>query len=88
MTLRVVSHGDVTQIVMSTVIGRSIGYDVSAFLVRGVLIDLGFPLAARDLRRYLADARPDGALVTHHHEDHGGNAELVARLGVPLGASD
>lgn len=88
MTLRIVSHDDVTQIIMSTVIGRSIGYDVSAFLVRGVLVDLGFPLAARDFGRFVASARPAGALVTHHHEDHGGNAELVAQLGVPIGGSD
>ena len=88
MALRIVSHGDVTQILMSTAIGRSIGYDVSAFLVRDVLIDLGFPLVARAFGRYVARVRPSGALITHHHEDHGGNAELVATLGVPIGGCD
>lgn len=88
MTLRVLSHGDVTQICMSTVIGRAIGYDVSAFLCRDVVIDLGFPLVARDFGRYLQHAHPVGALVTHHHEDHGGNAELAAALGIPIGGSD
>lgn len=88
MTLHVLSHGDVTQIRMSTVIGRSIGYDVSAFLCRDVVIDLGFPLVARDFGRYVASVQPAGALITHHHEDHGGNAELAATLGIPIGASD
>ena len=88
MTLQIHPHGDVTQVLMSSVVGRSIGYDVSAYLVRGVLVDVGFPLAARALGRYLTRARPDGILITHHHEDHGGNAELAARTKIPIGASD
>ena len=28
--------------------------------------------------------RPDGAIVTHYHEDHAGNVELVASRGVPM----
>jgi len=88
VTLRIQSHGDVTQLLMSSVVGRSIGYDVSAYLVRGVLVDLGFPLVARAVGRYLTRARLDGILITHHHEDHGGNAELAARMGIPIGASD
>lgn len=88
MAIRVISHDDVVQICMSTVIGRSIGYDVSAFLCRGVVVDLGFPLVARDFARYLASVHPAGALITHHHEDHGGNVELAATQGVPIGASD
>ena len=88
MALRVITHGDVTQVCMSAVTGRAIGYDVSAFLVRGVIVDLGFPLVGRDFRKYLISARPDGALITHHHEDHGGNAELAATLGIPIGGGD
>ena len=88
MTLQIHPHGDVTQVLMSSVVGRSIGYDVSAYLARGVLVDVGFPLAARALGRYLTRARPDGILITHHHEDHGGNAELAARMKIPIGASD
>lgn len=88
MTLRIDSHGDVTQLLMSSLAGRSIGYDVSAYFVRGVLVDSGFPLVARPLARYLTRARPDGILITHHHEDHGGNAELAAQMGIPIGASD
>jgi len=88
MALHVRSHGDVTQVLMSAVVGRAIGYHVSAYLVRGVLVDLGFPLAARQLGPYLARMRPAGVLITHHHEDHGGNVELAARMRIPVGASD
>ncbi len=73
---------------MSSLAGRSIGYDVSAYQVRGVLIDLGFPLVARAVAQYLTRARPDAILITHHHEDHGGNVELAARMRIPIGASD
>lgn len=86
--LRLETHHDVTRVVMSTAISRAVGYDVSAYLVRGVLIDLGFSAAARDLAAFLQRTRPSGAIITHHHEDHGGNAELAARAGLPLAASE
>ncbi|MDP1889419.1 MAG: MBL fold metallo-hydrolase [Gemmatimonadaceae bacterium] len=57
---------------------------MSAFLVRGVLVDTGFPDAAGALARYVATARPDGCLVTHFHEDHSGGVAAVARAGVPV----
>ncbi|HEU4641587.1 MAG TPA: MBL fold metallo-hydrolase, partial [Gemmatimonadaceae bacterium] len=81
-------HDDVTRVVMSTRISRSIGYGVSAFLVRGVLIDLGFPAVARELAAFLDRARPSGVLLTHYHEDHAGNVELAARGRLPIGASE
>jgi glyoxylase-like metal-dependent hydrolase (beta-lactamase superfamily II) len=79
---------DVTRVVMSTALTRAFGYTASAYLVRGLLIDLGFPAVARELAAFLAYARPAGALITHHHEDHAGNAELAARAGLPLAAAD
>lgn len=87
MNLEVVSFGDVAQIRMSTRIGRAIGYDVSAFACRGILIDLGFPLVSREFMIYVLRNRPAGALITHHHEDHAGNADSIARAGIPIGAS-
>ena len=77
-------HGDVTRVRMTTWRGRSVGYDVSAYLVRGVLVDTGFPRAAREFGRFL-DAQPvRGVIVTHWHEDHAGNAALVAARGLPM----
>ena len=60
------------------------GYSVCVFLVRGQLIDTGFPGARETVARLLDDRRPRGIVVTHQHEDHAGNVELAARRGVPI----
>jgi endoribonuclease LACTB2 len=75
---------DVIRLRMSSWRGRSAGYDVSAYLLRGVLVDTGFPRVGRELIAALADLRPRGAVVTHWHEDHSGNAPLLAAEGIPL----
>lgn len=62
-------------------------FDVSAYLVRGVLVDTGFPAVGEEFARWVAEARPEGALVTHHHEDHAGNVGHLAALGIPVGAA-
>lgn len=72
---------------MTSVASRLVGYSASAYLVRGVLVDCGFHGVSSDVARLLDRVRPRGVLLTHHHEDHAGNAELVARAGIPLGAS-
>jgi len=64
--------------------GRAVGYDVSAYLLDGVLVDSGFPHARRELMRVVDDVRPRGAIITHWHEDHAGNVEALAEAGVPL----
>ncbi len=80
-------HGDVTRIQMSSRRSRAVGYSVSAFLVRGVLVDSGFPTVGQELCRLLDHLRPDGVMVTHEHEDHAGNAGPLVRRGLPLTAS-
>ena len=77
-------YGDVTRLRMSTWRSRSIGYEVSAYVTRGVLIDCGFPDVRRALARALDALRPTGAIITHAHEDHAGNVGLLARRGIPL----
>ncbi len=63
-----------------------VGYSVHMFAVRGVLIDCGFRGVAGDVARVITALRPRGAFLTHHHEDHAGNIELLARAGVPVAA--
>jgi glyoxylase-like metal-dependent hydrolase (beta-lactamase superfamily II) len=77
-------HGDVTRLRFSTPVSRSFGYEVSAYAVRGMLVDTGFPAVARALAGWLDDARLEGVVITHHHEDHAGNLELIARGGLPV----
>jgi glyoxylase-like metal-dependent hydrolase (beta-lactamase superfamily II) len=81
-------HGDVTRVRLWSRLGAAAGYDVSVYLVHGVLIDSGFPRAARELSRLVSELNPSGAMITHWHEDHAGNAATLARLGVPLAMSD
>ena len=85
--LRIERHGDVTRLEMMSIASRLIGYSASAYLVRGVLIDCGFHAARRAIDAILARERPDGVFITHYHEDHAGNIERVARLGIPIATS-
>lgn len=97
--LRVSRHGPVTRLALSSRASRLVGYAVSAYLVDTacgpVLVDTGFPRAWRDLAGYLRDRGGGdlrravrGALVTHQHEDHAGNAAALAAAGVPLAMAD
>ena len=80
--------GDVTRVRLTSLGSRLAGMDVSAYLVRGVLVDTGFPHARHVLTRFLEATPLEGALVTHWHEDHAGNAPLLAARGIPLGMHD
>jgi glyoxylase-like metal-dependent hydrolase (beta-lactamase superfamily II) len=60
------------------------GYSVFVFLARDQMIDTGFPGARNAVARLLDARRPRGVIVTHQHEDHAGNVELVARRGIPI----
>lgn len=76
--------GDVTRLRCWTWRSLAVGYDVSCYLVHGVLIDTAFRHVGRELRGALHELRPRGVIVTHWHEDHAGNAPDLAAAGVPL----
>lgn len=82
--LRIVRHDDVRQLRFTTPYSRSMGFEVSAFEVHGVLIDSGFPDGRRDLAAWLRNNTVDGAIITHYHEDHAGNIQLLAERGVAM----
>jgi endoribonuclease LACTB2 len=77
--IEVTTHGDVTRLRLWTRRSAAVGYDVSAYVARGILIDTGFPNVRRDMERALAAYAPRGVIVTHWHEDHAGNAPWLAR---------
>lgn len=84
-----IRHDDVLQLRGTTRTSRAMGFEVSAFLVRGVLVDTLSPALGGELARWL-DVRGRaealrGALVTHHHEDHAGNVDRLIAHGVPVG---
>lgn len=77
-------YGDVERIRMASWGSRAAGMDVSAYLVHGVLVDSGFPRAREELARFIDERSIIGAMLTHYHEDHAGNAELIAQRRIPL----
>jgi glyoxylase-like metal-dependent hydrolase (beta-lactamase superfamily II) len=81
------TRGEVRRAVMWTRRSRAVGYEVSAYLVDGVLIDTGFPGVAREVGALLDRVRPRGVILTHYHEDHAGNLPEVARRAIPVAAS-
>jgi glyoxylase-like metal-dependent hydrolase (beta-lactamase superfamily II) len=78
------SSADVTRLRFTGWRSRSSGYEVSAYLVRGTLVDTGCACLGAALEQWLAVTPLAGAIVTHYHEDHAGNVERVASRGVPL----
>jgi len=62
-----------------------IGFAVSPVLVDDVLIDAGPTHVGRVLVPWLADQEIRAVAITHHHEDHAGNAASIANpRGVPI----
>jgi glyoxylase-like metal-dependent hydrolase (beta-lactamase superfamily II) len=84
--LRLEYYDDVVRLHLSTARSRGVGYSVSAYLTKGALIDTGFPAVASELAGFLEHHRPAGIVLTHHHEDHAGNLELIARRGIAVAA--
>jgi len=82
--LRIIPHGDVTELRFSSVSSRVMRYAVSAFVSRNVLIDTGFPDVQDALARWVAASRPVGVIVTHAHEDHAGNVPWLVAAGLPV----
>lgn len=82
--IAITRHAGVTRLHCSTWRSRVSRYDVSAYVVDGVLVDTAFARVTHELMPLLAELRPRGVFVTHGHEDHAGNAEHVARRGIPM----
>ncbi|HEY4307222.1 MAG TPA: MBL fold metallo-hydrolase [Gemmatimonadaceae bacterium] len=86
--LDVERFGDVTRLRMTSVGSRAVGMNVSAYVLRGVMIDSGFHRARRELLRAVRTFAVRGAIITHWHEDHAGNVQSLASAGLPILARD
>ncbi|MDQ2664895.1 MAG: MBL fold metallo-hydrolase [Gemmatimonadota bacterium] len=64
--------------------GRAVGYEVSAYLIDGVLVDTGFLRVSGELAAAVASLSPRGVIVTHWHEDHAGNVARLAAAGISM----
>src|SRR5438445_5337151 len=60
-------------------LGKSL-YTTGFFLAGDLLIDCGPPNASRQLQPVFKDLPFSQVLITHHHEDHTGNAALLHSL--------
>ena len=74
----------VTQLRLSSWQGRLVGYEVSAYVLRDILVDAGFTRGRRELAAALDVVRPRGAIITHWHEDHAGNVPMLAERRLPI----
>lgn len=88
MSLSVERYDDVTRLRMANLGSRAFRLDVSAYVVRGVMIDSGFPHVCEQLLRAVDSIGINGCIVTHSHEDHAGNAAPLAHRGVSLLATE
>jgi glyoxylase-like metal-dependent hydrolase (beta-lactamase superfamily II) len=78
------THGDILRVHFTSRRSEVVGYGVSVFLVRDLLVDTGFPDARDDLETLLEEVRPQGIVLTHQHEDHAGNMAMAAQRGIPV----
>lgn len=91
LLLRQLPEG-LTQVRMATTwLGRPLMF-CHAYLVDGLLVDCGHPLVAPEFEQWAEGADIGKAVITHHHEDHAGNAAVLNRMGItpsahPLAAS-
>lgn len=51
---------------------------VRIYLLGDTLLDSGPPNEWRNLRKFIEEHSPQTLLLTHHHEDHAGNAARIA----------
>ena len=82
--IEITSFGDVTRLRFSTWRTLAVGYDVSCYVVRGIMIDTSFRHVAGELRDAMRQLKPRGVILSHWHEDHAGNAPDIARSGMPI----
>jgi glyoxylase-like metal-dependent hydrolase (beta-lactamase superfamily II) len=69
---------------MTSVAGQAVRIGVGVHVLRGVMIDCGFHRARRIVAEAIRTLGVRGVIVTHWHEDHAGNVDMLQRSGVPV----
>lgn len=82
MTLAAADRGGAVEIALSRY--PELRDQVSAWYVRGFLIDAGGAHTAAELVRWTEGRRVEAVLLGHHHEDHSGGAAALAARGIPV----
>ncbi len=60
---------------------------VYCYVLGNAMIDTGISSVASEIDSFARESRVERALLTHHHEDHSGNAALLAKHGTQIFAS-
>lgn len=60
---------------------------VFCYVFDGIMVDTGISSVAPEISAAARASRVERAFLTHHHEDHSGNAASLARLGITIFAS-
>jgi len=68
----------VTRVRMVSLGTRSLGFEVSAYLVGDILIDTGFCYVRESLTETLAGREINLVCCSHNHEDHSGNCAAIS----------
>lgn len=76
--------GDVQRLRLESAAGRGMALSVSAYVVRGIMIDTGFHRARGIVLDAVDSLGVRGVVVTHWHEDHAGNVAVLAGRGIPI----
>lgn len=76
--------GDVVRLRLQNRASRTVGLDVSTYIIRGVMIDSGFHRARHAVLEAVRSLGVRGVIVTHWHEDHAGNVAMLAEQGIPI----
>ena len=50
------------------------------YIIDGLIIDTGHRLGKKSIERHLRKHHIDQSFITHHHEDHSGNVDLIRDL--------
>ncbi len=72
-------HG-IIQIQVSNRWSRLQGFRVTCYLVGDILVDTGFPSAEPLIAKYFSNQKMSAIACTHCHEDHAGNAGILAKM--------
>ncbi|WP_366921826.1 MBL fold metallo-hydrolase [Metallumcola ferriviriculae] len=87
MTIVVARHNGIVY-AKATVKLFTFRLNVFTYLADGVLVDTGPGRFSREYLDFFKSRTISRAVITHHHEDHSGNAKLLTDIGIPVYAHE
>ena len=79
--------GPIRSMEMGRVFFGKVGLTVRAYMIGDTLVDTGISCMARRIAKLSQERGIRKALITHHHEDHSGNASSLLNEGIEVWSS-